>query len=147
MYWYHYYPYFVYNRKSNLQGVLQTENDRYSTCLVTVSVLSQAFITAFTVIVLQSASINIRLLHSLIVLPEDTPSSQLPSHQPISLSVAARRYKCSASAWEIERVKAPWTTFQARAITESREKSERGRGVITQKNFTPTQPISSPASL
>lgn len=25
-------------------------------------------------------------------------------------------------AWEIERVKAPWTAFQARAITKSREK-------------------------
>lgn len=53
---------------------------------------------------------------------EHSLCSELCSHQPISLSAVVQRDECSASAWEIERVKAPWTTFQARAITESREK-------------------------
>lgn len=40
--------------------------------------------------------------------------AHIPStHQP---------YYGSSSAWEIERVKGPWTAFQARAITERREK-------------------------
>lgn len=43
------------------------------------------------------------------------------SSHPINPS-ARQLYYGSSSAWEIERVKAPWTTFQARAITERREK-------------------------
>lgn len=62
-------------------------------------------------------------------------------YTPRSAASPSGRYERAASPWEIERVKAPWTTFQARAITERREKSERGRSVITKKKKKPPPPL------
>lgn len=60
-------------------------------------------------------------------------------------TLCANSSVASASVWEIERVKKAWTAFQARALTESREKLERGRAVINdgkkkKKKGTPSDP-------
>lgn len=57
-------------------------------------------------------------------------------------TLCANSSVASASVWEIERVKEAWTAFQARALTESREKLERGRAVINggKKKGTPSDP-------